>query len=319
MRARVYKSHQKYLTCKILETGEIVSAVALGNLLKNDSSVVVGDYVNVEKMQDGDEWQINQVEERSSEIFRIFVRESRKKVTAANVDALVIVMSLTRPAFKRGILDRYLIRASQWELKPIVIFNKMDEFEPQGDFDIVFEAERLKGIGAQVYEISAIKKEAYLPRFLPQGYDQLIEALVGKTAAFVGQSGVGKSETISALSGGEITLKTQEVGKVGKGQHTTTWSELAECSKFALIDSPGIRSFSVEDILASDLIHYFPDIEEVSLKCKFTNCKHQENSQGCAFVLEADQKNREALFSRLESYQRIREELGEVSDWQKKF
>ena len=56
MRARVYKSHQKYLICKILEIGEIVSAVVLGNLLKNDSSVVVGDYVNVEKMQDGDEW-----------------------------------------------------------------------------------------------------------------------------------------------------------------------------------------------------------------------------------------------------------------------
>lgn len=319
MRARVHKSHQKYLTCKILETGEIVSAVALGNLLKNDSTVVVGDYVNVEKMQDADEWQINQVEERTTEIFRIFVRESRKKVTAANCDALVIVMSLTRPGFKRGILDRYLIRATQWDLKPIVIFNKMDEFETSDDFDINFEAERLKGIGAEVFEISAIKKDSYQPRFLALGYTDLIEALKGKTAAFVGQSGVGKSETISALSDGEITLKTQEVGKVGKGQHTTTWSELAECSHFTLIDSPGIRSFSVEDISGTELIHYFPDIEEVSLRCKFTNCKHQENSQGCAFIAEADQKNREALFSRLESYQRIREELGDLSDWQKKF
>lgn len=318
MRARVYKSHQKLLTCKIIESGQMVQAYALGNLLKNENTVVVGDYVNVEKLGES-EFQINQVEERKSEIFRIFVRESRKKVTAANCDSLCVVMSLSRPQYKRGILDRYLVRAVQWGLEPIVIFNKMDQFEESGEVDMVFEAKRLESLGATVFEISAIKQLEYTPRFLKNGFKELQEHLSQKTAVFVGQSGVGKSQCITALSQGEIELKTQEVGKVGKGQHTTTWSELVECSNFTLIDSPGIRSFSLEDIPESDLIHYFPDLEQYSVKCKFTNCTHENQTNNCAFWSISDTETRDMVFSRLESFQRIKEELSEISDWNRKY
>lgn len=305
------------MTCKILESGKMIQAVALGNLLKNENTVVVGDYVNVEKINE-QEWQIDQVEERKSEIFRIFVRESRKKVTASNCDALCIVVSLSKPAYKRGILDRYLVRAAQWNLEPIVIFNKMDQFSDE-NIDVVFEAERLSSIGAKVFEVSAIEGEKYKPRFLSRGYQELETELKDKTAVFVGQSGVGKSQTITALSNGAIELKTQEVGKVGKGQHTTTWSELVEGPNFTLIDSPGIRSFSLEDIPESELIHYFPDLEEYSVLCKFTNCAHEANSNGCSFLTISDDATRKIVYSRLESFQRIKSELSEISDWNRKF
>ncbi|MCK5882718.1 MAG: ribosome small subunit-dependent GTPase A [Bacteriovoracaceae bacterium] len=316
MRARIYRSAKREFDCKVESTGEIVQAKALGNLLKGKRSLVVGDYVEI--IDENGELVITEMEDRTSEVFRILVREQKRKVISSNCDLMVILISVSRPTFKRGIIDRFLVRASQWGIRPVVVFNKMDEYDPE-EFDICFEQDRLKALGVDCFECTALDKE-YVPKYLEKGYGELVEALRDRTAIFLGQSGVGKSKTINALAGGEIKveLKTNIIGKSNKGSHTTTWAEMLDLDLFTLIDSPGVRSFSLQDIMSDNFIEYFPDLEEMSTHCKFNNCTHKEGVKGCAFYLIEDEYQAKLLFSRLQSYWRILEELEVTPDWQKK-
>jgi ribosome biogenesis GTPase / thiamine phosphate phosphatase len=314
MRARIIRSSQRNFDCR-LSTGEVVVATAKGNLLKNDESLVVGDFVTLTLEQN---YIITEREDRSSEIFRVLIREARRKVTAANCDVLFIVTSVSKPAFKRGIIDRFLVRAHQWGIPAHIIFNKMDEHDPE-TVDLNFEADRLSSLGVRCFELSALEP-AYAPRFLADGPNELRSILKGKTAILLGQSGVGKSSTINFLSTkGEVNLKTQAVGRAGKGSHTTTWSEVIDMGEFDLIDSPGIRSLSLDDINPTELLSYFPDLEQIATTCKFSNCAHEPSSQGCGFnELGGSRREQELVMSRLESYHRILEEASSTPQWAKK-
>lgn len=314
-KARIIKSDKRVFDCRLVDDGTIVQATALGNLLKNDDTVVVGDYVELEAQVN--EWIIKSVDERKSEIFRMLRRESKKKITAANCDLLIVLSSCSKPTYKRGIVDRFLVRAHQWGIRPIVVFNKLDEYDPK-DFDLVFEAQRLKFIGVECFEMCALDPD-YKPRYLQHGFHELKARLKNTTSIFLGQSGVGKSETITALSGAKVVLKTGAVGKVGKGSHTTTWSEIVDCLDFEVIDSPGIRQFSVDDITSGDLIELFPDVEEIATGCSFTNCSHEEGIKGCAFYSDnLSATDKELLLTRLDSFKQLHAEISEIPDWQKK-
>jgi ribosome biogenesis GTPase / thiamine phosphate phosphatase len=316
MKGRIYRIGKKEFEVVLSGSTERLKVKALGNLLREGP--VVGDYVELNQDEHGEHF-IEKIHPRGSEIFRIIIRSNQKKVTAANVDRLVIVSSVSQPLYKRGIIDRFMVRACQWGIRPMIVFNKMDQFDP-ASLDIKFEEQRLKELGADCYEISAHLKEDYLPQYFEKGWKELVSDLKGKTAIFLGKSGVGKSRTISSLSGEELKLKTKEVRKIGKGSHTTTWSELVDFPDFSLIDSPGIRTFSLEDINPDVLLEYFPDLEERSLKCKFGDCGHVENSKGCIFFYnDWDELTRKCLLSRLESFHQIHEEIGRTPEWNKSF
>ncbi len=312
-KARVYRSSAREFECRDLESGSMLTATALGNLLKKDNSIVVGDVVNLD-----DEGVITSIDERTSEIYRYLPRVQKKKITAANCDLLIILNSVSKPEYKRGFADRFLLRASQWGIKPVMIFNKMDQFEDQ--FDFKFEVDRLKELGVECFEISAKFPETE-KKYLPNGTEELKKFIKGRTAIFLGQSGVGKSKTISLLAGMDIELKTKEIGKAGKGSHTTTWSEIIDCGDFSLIDSPGIRSFSLEDLIGEELMELFPDLEERAVNCKFSDCQHSAGTKGCAFhkpLLDPDSYEGQLVHSRLESFLRVYEEITENPAWSKK-
>jgi ribosome biogenesis GTPase len=313
IKAQVIRSSQREFICRLKDNGDVVNAKALGNLLKNQENIVVGDKVLLEKK--GNEFEIHQVEKRSSEIFRIIVREQKKKVTAANCDLLVIVASVSRPSYKRGIIERFLVRAIQWGITPIVVFNKMDEFD-SSKINLKFERDLFQNVGATCFEISALDSN-FKNTILENGPSELKNILKGKLALFLGQSGVGKSKTISLI--GNVNLKTKEIGKKGKGTHSTTWSEIIDCETFSLIDSPGIRSFSLDDIFPDELITFFPDLWEIAVKCKFPNCAHEVNSKNCEFrKLDPAKYENQLILSRLDSYLKIKEEISQKPHWQKK-
>lgn len=313
-KARVFKSAKREFDCKVLESGDMVVATALGNLLKGDeNTIVVGDYVMIDEKNT-----IIEVLPRTNEMYRLIIREQKKKITASNCDLLVIVSSVSRPEYKRGIVDRFLVRAHQWGIRPLMVFNKMDEFD--GDaLDFQFEFDRMSMLGIECFEVSALNKD-YRPQFLKLGLEDLKNRLQHKTSIFLGQSGVGKSKLISLVSDGQIDLLSRDVGRVGKGTHTTTWSEIVDSKDMAMIDSPGIRSFGVEDLLEEELITYFPDIEEKAVLCKFSNCDHSPESGGCYFYSKLEQNTRETdlIMSRLDSYLRMKEEISQIPSYQKK-
>src|SRR5262249_8827841 len=62
----------------------------------------------------------------------LLTRESRGRehVLVANVDQVVIVMSLAEPALKPHLIDRYLASAEQGGILPIICLNKVDLVDP---------------------------------------------------------------------------------------------------------------------------------------------------------------------------------------------
>ena len=311
IKARIFRSSKRQFDCQREDTKEVVEATALATLLKEDH-IVAGDWVELE----GDS--IVSVGPRKNEIFRNLPREQKKKVIAANVDVMLVVVSAGKPAYKRGLVDRYLARSDFWNVPAYLVFNKMDLYS-DSDFDIKFEADRLKWLNVKCFEVSSVDK-IYAPKYLENGFQELDHDLREKTAILLGHSGVGKSKLITALSNGKVELLSGELGSVGKGAHTTTWAELIDAENFTLIDSPGIRSMSLSDLTKQDLLYCFSDINEWSTKCQFSaNCTHESNSKGCFFQkLDNGKREDQLILSRLDSYKRVLEDVSNIPDWQKK-
>jgi len=300
----IYEAHKKEFFCKIDSEEKTVSAYAKGTVLKGNK-LVVGDKVLLEKT--GSEYQIVELIDRKNEIFRLIVRERKKRVTAANCDLLIITTSVSKPRYKQGFIDRFTTRAYQWNVPAIVVFNKMDEFK--NDFDMDFEMGRFENLGIECFEVSA-KYPENPSRFGRGSFKDLQNKLEETQAIILGQSGVGKSTLITSLSDKEIILRSNAIGRSGKGSHSTTWSEMIDFGTFRIIDSPGIRSFSLDDIYPDELINFFPDLLPISLTCQFNDCRHDSSSKGCAFYGEGtDPQIVDIIESRLLSYKRIMEEI----------
>ena len=157
-------------------------------------------------------------------------------------------------------------------------------------------------IGYGVTEVSAKKLD---------GLENIVGWASGKKLAFLGQSGVGKSSLINALTKGGNSSPVQTskaiVGELSskktKGKHTTTSSYIYDMPFGGwIMDSPGIRDFDNALWKAEDVIKGFVEIHETSMKCKYRNCQHL-NDHGCA-VVEA-LKEGSIEISRIESYRNI--------------
>jgi ribosome biogenesis GTPase len=124
--AHIYEAHKKEFLCKIDSEDKTVSASATGTVLKSNQ-LVAGDKVLLEKS--GSDYQITDLIDRTNEIFRMNIRERKKRITAANCDLVIIATSVSRPPYKQGVVDRFAIRSFQWDVPAVVVFNKMDEFQ----------------------------------------------------------------------------------------------------------------------------------------------------------------------------------------------
>ena len=312
IQGKIFRSGKRRFECKIAGQEELIEAIALREVLRN-SHPVVGDNVVLKKAAAGDAYDILEVEKRDNEIYRRIVRENKKKVIAANLDVLFIIMAVSKPDYKAGLVDRYLLRAIEWDIPAVLIFNKMDQFEDQ--FDLEYETLKYeKLLGVQTFRVSSEK-----PEQTEEDLKLLKEKLDGKTAICLGQSGVGKSRLITTLSDGKVELISRRLAKgVQKGSHTTTWAEIIDCENFLMVDSPGVRSLSILDVPKEELPSFFPDLEPYFIQCKFQDCRHEENSKGCAFhQLDEEKPLERALLERLDSFKKMRDEVESVPEWQK--
>jgi ribosome biogenesis GTPase len=119
----------------------------------------------------------------------------------------------------------------------------------------------------------------------------LSRELENQVSVFTGQSGVGKSSLIRKVLPLEQSIQTGDLScKTNLGRHTTSNSRYYHLfPKGALIDSPGIREFSLEQLPVADIVYGFPEFRALTGLCKFRNCNHQDNP-GCALVKSVREK-----------------------------
>jgi len=249
---------------------------------------ITGDRVVVEMA--GSEPVIEKHYARSSEFFRTDMR-GRKKMIAANLDCLAIVIA-PEPEPHLGLIDRYLVGAELCGLQVELVINKSDLVV---NHPVLDEVKRIyPKIGYGVTEVSAKQLN---------NLDSLLVWASNKKLAFLGQSGVGKSSLINALTNGACAAVGELSSKRVKGKHTTTASHIYDMPFGGwIMDSPGIRDFENAQWTSEEVIRGFPELYEASLNCKFRNCQHS-NDQGCAVIHCLEQGQIEN--SRFQSYQAI--------------
>ena len=212
---------------------------------------------------------------------------------AANVDVIAIVFSPKPTAFS-NLIDRYLVAAEAQNIQPVLIRNKTDLDTENEISNINQLVHDYKSIGYDVLSVSAKTAD---------GFESLKDYLCNKTAIFVGQSGVGKSSLINRLQPqANVLVGSLSIGKE-KGTHTTTVSRLFHFAHGGvLIDSPGIREFSLTHLTQEQVINSFIDFRPYLGRCKFRDCLHK-SEPGCSLLDAISQKK--ILQSRFDNYHQI--------------
>jgi ribosome biogenesis GTPase len=191
-----------------------------------------------------------------------------ERVIAANVDVVVMVVSLKNPPLRPGLIDRYLIAIGKSGAGPLLCVNKIDLMSADEELDALRPYQDLR---IEVVLCSAATGK---------GLGMLSAALAGKTCVFTGHSGVGKSSLLNALDQ-KLDLETNPVSSANeRGRHTTTSSAMYELSNGArVIDTPGIREFGLWDISRAEIARYFDEFN--FHRCNFSDCTHT-HEPGCA-------------------------------------
>ncbi len=255
--------------------------------------LAAGDEVLVERGEGGNgDPVVRAIKPRRSKLSRPPSGHSRvaEQVIAANIDVLMVVAATMRPAFKPGLVDRYLIAAEVGGVSAVLCVNKMDLVDVAPEFVAAY-----RGLGLTVVETSCVTG---------QGIDEFHRCLRGKTSVFAGPSGAGKSSLLNRLDA-RLDIVTQEVSEsTQKGKHTTTASRLYELEDgVRIIDTPGVRQLGLWGVSDAELAFYFPEMEELAGGCRFRDCTHVHEPD-CA-VLAAVGSG--ALTQhRYDSYRRIR-------------
>ena len=249
----------------------------------------------------GEGWRIEEVLPRRSRLSRPNPHDLEQERTfAANVDVAILVLSLRQPTLRVGLADRFIVAAQRGNVEPVLVINKID-LAPEEDPP---ELEHYRRMGIATIRTSTVTRE---------GLGDLAALIEGRTCVLVGHSGVGKSSMLRVLleelgEEADHTIRTGEVNrKVGAGRHTTTASTLYDLGGDTwIIDTPGVRQFGLWDLDQTLLAASFPELEEVAVKCRFSDCTHSHEPE-CAVQAAVDEGKIDD--ARYETYLRLLAEL----------
>jgi ribosome biogenesis GTPase len=269
---------QSHGLCRVL-TPDGERRARLSGRLRHEAPLlpVAGDFVLLD-----DSGVIHRVIERRS----VFVRRSKggQQAVAANIDTVFVCMGLDRD-FNLRRLERYLSVAWDSGALPVVVLTKADLCADA--------AAKLTEAQDAAPGVEVVVSPDELERL--KGY------IAGRTVAFIGSSGVGKSTLVNRLAGEEL-LATGATRRDGRGRHTTTSRELLPLLGGAVIDTPGMRELGIE---RADLSRGFADIDALAKGCRFADCGH-ESEPGCA--VRAAVESGDLSEERLDNWRKLRRE-----------
>lgn len=277
------------------DDGRLFSCKVKGNFrlrgIRSTNPVAVGDIVQFVDNGDGTGL-IAEVCNRRNYIIRKASNLSKQShILAANVDQVLLLVTIAHPETSTTFVDRFLATAEAYRVPVVLVFNKTDLYDATESHRMEQLIGLYQSLDYPCIACSALRGE---------GIEVLRDLLKDKTTLLSGNSGVGKSTLLNALIPG-LEARTEEISlSHDTGQHTTTYSELFDLpTGGSLIDTPGIKGFGTFDIERTELGHYFREIFQIGQGCRFQDCTHT-HEPGCA-VLQALEDGRIAQ-SRYSSY-----------------
>ncbi|MCC6443317.1 MAG: ribosome small subunit-dependent GTPase A [Armatimonadetes bacterium] len=280
--------------CKI-QNGQIYDGILPKNLtLRQQSELAVGDEV-ISRQVDRAFCRVEKVLPRRTVLSRKDPKAPHiERIIAANIDIVVVVVSIKEPPLRLKLIDRYLVAVSAGGAKPLLCVNKIDLVHANGRRQAEDALRPYRDQGVPV---------AFCSAETGQGMEELKRLLSGNLCVFSGHSGVGKSSLLHALDPGSNPAVDAVRKGDRKGRHTTTASALYELADgLRVIDTPGVREFGLSRIEPSELKSYFSEFDAYATGCRFANCSHLEEP-GCRVRLAV----RDGLIprARYASYRRL--------------
>lgn len=237
-----------------LDDGSIIKSFARGKL-KLDGEIFIGDYVRINADKEGI---IEEVLPRKSQLIRPYV---------ANMDTVVIVLAPV-PKPNMLLVDKLIVGACEQNVTPIICINKADL---KGCDEIAFEIKKdFEGL-ADIIMLSASDGS---------GIEELKQAIKGKFVCLAGQSAVGKSSILNALTG-DTTMEVGELSRKSQtGKQTTRHIEIFELDDCSIADTCGFTRLEMPLFEPAVLKSYYTDFEEFAKGCRFITCNHF-NEEDC--------------------------------------
>lgn len=250
-------------------------------------NLTVGDWVIMEKTENGEYWVSNYIEPLAQIARRN--TDGNRQILVSNVDTDLLVMGLDHD-FNLRRMERYLAIVQAAKVEPLIVLTKADI------------AENLDEKMDQLTQRFPHHLTSFIVNALaPETAVELAPWLtLGQTLVMLGSSGAGKSTLTNTL-----TSSHQETGGVregdSRGRHTTTSRSLHQSTSGAcIIDTPGLRAWN-PDIDEESLSFSFDDIQRLATDCRFRDCQHQ-SEPGCAVRDNVDA-------DRLQNYHKLLREV----------
>jgi len=265
--------------CVVQAGGDALDAALPADLTRRQQTgLAVGDEVLLEPLGEGH--RVTAVLPRRSLLTRADPHDPRRaRAIAANIDVVVVMVAAKEPPLHPRLIDRYLVAIERSGARAALAVNKVDLLTDAERGEVLDLLQPYLGLPIPVVLCSVTTGE---------GIEDLRDVLAGATCVFVGQSGVGKSSLLNALHE-EAAAKTGAVrAGDGRGRHTTSASSLYELpGGVRVIDTPGIRSFSIDDVDAVTIADGFAEFAPYAARCRYRDCAHT-HEPGCAVKAAVD-------------------------------
>ena len=218
-----------------------------GKFRNNNLTPLVGDYVIFDEVN----CYLKEILPRKNSLIRPLI---------SNIDLCFIITSTRYPDFDSHLLDKLLVLIEFNNIKPIIVFTKLDLLKDEELNEIEKVMNYYKKIGYEVYKNTEV--------------DLIKKCFKGKISVFTGQSGAGKSTLLNKLNV-NLNLETNDISyKLGRGKHTTRHVELMSIYDGLVADTPGFSKLSLNEMTISDIRDNFSEFNVYKDKCKYRDCMH---------------------------------------------
>ncbi len=264
---------------------------ARGAFRRNRITPLVGDFVTI-SVNNNAENTIDEIHKRKNFLNRPPV---------SNIDNLIIVISTVEPKPNFLVADRIIANAEYKGIEPIIVISKGD----------IAPANAVRDVYAKSgYSVISLSENGSV--------DELKVLMKGKTNAFTGNSGVGKSTLLNRIDP-SLNLSTAPISqKLGRGRHTTRQAELFKVCGGFVVDTPGFSSFEFDknEIIPKDELAYcFREFRDYIGHCKFSTCSHT-GDKGCK-ISEAVGSGKISE-TRYNDYVSLYKAASEINEWELK-